>query len=167
MTLRRLLKHLATPRWWALRIFGDDDLAAIEAAVTAAEARHRGELRFALEGPLHPRALWHDLSPRARAVQLFGALGVDRTADRSGILIYVQLLDRRVEILADRGIAARVPQSEWDAICRGMEAAFAAGLWRRGAVDAIARAGALLAAHFPADSDKDKPNALPDAPIVL
>jgi uncharacterized membrane protein len=60
-----------------------------------------------------------------------------------------ELADRRVEILADRGIAARVPQAEWDAICRAMEQAFGAGRWREGALAAVARASELLAEHFP------------------
>lgn len=166
MRLRRLFKHLLIPRWWAHRAFRREDLAAIAAAVSVAEKNHRGELRFAIEGPLHWRALWRGLAPRARAAQLFRQLGVDRTAERSGVLIYVQLVDRRVEILADRGIAACVAQAEWDAVCRGMEQAFRAGAWRRGAVEAVTRAGELLATHFPA-AGGDKPNELPDAPVVL
>lgn len=166
MRLRRLFRHLSIPRWWARRVFTSADLAVVAAAVTAAEKNHRGELRFAIEGPLHGRALWRGLTPRARAFELFRQLGVGRTAERSGILIYVQLVDRRVEILADRGIAERVAQAEWDAVCRGMEQAFRAGEWRRGAVEAVERAGALLAAHFPS-AGNDKPNELPDAPVVL
>ncbi len=165
MNPQRLFKHLSTPRWWALRAFRRADLVAIAEAVTATETRHRGELRVAIEGPLPLRALWRDLPPRERAAQLFTQLGVDRTAEASGILIYVQLVDRRVEILADRGIAERVPQAEWDAICRGMESAFRAGQWREGALAAVARAGELLTTHFPAGDAN--PNELPDAPVVL
>jgi uncharacterized membrane protein len=87
------------------------------------------------------------------------------TEENSGILIYVELADRRVEILADRGIAARVPQAEWDAICREMEEAFRAGQWRQGALAAVAHAGALLAEHFPAG--ERNPNELPDRPLML
>lgn len=165
MKLKRLLTHLLTPRWWALRRFRRADLAAIGAAVAASESRHRGELRFVIEGPLHWRVLWRDLTPRQRAAGLFGQLGVDRTAEASGILIYLQMVDRRVEILADHGIAACVAQAEWDAICRGVETDFHAGRWRDGAIAAAARAGALLTQHFPAATDN--PNELPDAPLVL
>ena len=134
-------------------------------AIGDSERRHRSELRFVIEGALPVAALLQQLSTRERAIDLFSALRVWDTADNSGILIYVQLVDHRVEILADRGINARVAQSEWDAICREMEAAFAAGQWRNGAVSAIARAGDLLARHFPATDDN--PNELPDAPLVL
>ncbi|MCF8198916.1 MAG: TPM domain-containing protein [Sulfuritalea sp.] len=165
MNLTRVLKHLLLPGWFVQRVFARDDLAAIGATIGASEKAHRGELRFVVEGPLSITQLWRDASPRARAVELFSQLGVWDTEENSGILIYVQLVDHRVEILADRGIAARVPQAEWDAICRDMEAGFRAGAWRQGALRAVARAGELLVAHFPAGARN--PNELPDKPIVL
>jgi len=165
MKLLRMLKHLLLPDWWLRRAFGRADLAAIGSAIATSENSHRGELRFVVEGPLPVAALWRGLSPRARAVDLFATLRVWDTEENSGILIYVQLVDRRVEILADRGIAARVAQAEWDAICRTMEADFRSGEWRRGAVQAVARAGALLAQHFPAGDSN--PNELPDQPLML
>lgn len=146
-------------------MFARSDLAAIGDAVTACEKAHRGELRFVVEASLPLTALWRDQAPRARAVDLFSALRVWDTEENSGILIYVHLVDRKVEILADRGIAARVAQADWDAICRGMEQSFAEGQWRQGAVQAVTRAGGLLASHFPARIDN--PNELPDQPLVL
>jgi uncharacterized membrane protein len=122
-------------------------------------------VRFVAEASLAVSALWRELSPRQRAAEVFAAEGVWDTEENSGILIYVLLADRRVEILADRGIAARVPQAEWDAICRDMEQAFRAGQWRQGALQAVARAGELLAAHFPAAASN--PNELPDEPLML
>lgn len=165
MNLTRVLKHLLLPGWFVQRVFSRGDLAAITAAIAASEKAHRGELRFVVEGPLSVTQLWRDTPPRARAVELFSRLRVWDTEQNSGILIYVQLVDHRVEILADRGIAARVPQAEWDAICRAMEADFRAGAWRQGAVRAVARAGELLAAHFPAG--ERNPNELPDKPLRL
>ena len=116
MDVARVLKHLALPGWSLRRAFGSDDLAAIGAAVAASERAHRGELRFVVEGPLPLASLWHGESARQRAAGLFARYRVWDTEENSGILIYVQLADRRVEILADRGIAAKVPQAEWDAI---------------------------------------------------
>ncbi|MCE9570118.1 MAG: TPM domain-containing protein [Rhodocyclales bacterium] len=165
MKLARMFKHLLLPDWWVRRAFARDDLTAIGDAIAACEKSHCGELRFVAEGPLPLSVLWHETSPRTRAVELFSSLRVWDTAENSGILIYVQLVDRKVEILADRGIAARVPQAEWDAICRAMEASFRGGEWRRGALRAVARAGALLASHFPARNHN--PNELPDQPLVL
>ena len=165
MKLPRLLAHLLLPDWWRRRVFSVADLAAIGDAVAAGEKHHRGELRFVVEAALPLPALWRDAPPRQRAAQLFAELQVWDTEENSGILIYVQLADRRVEILADRGIAARVPQAEWDAICRGMEQSFADGRWRQGALQAVTRAGELLASHFPARADN--PNELPDQPLIL
>jgi hypothetical protein len=165
MKLIRLLKHLLLPGWWLRRVFAGGDLAAIGEAIAACEKSHRGELRFVVEGPLHLSALWRGLSPKARAVELFSSLRIWDTAENSGILIYVQLVDRKVEILADRGIAARVAQTEWDVVCRGMEASFRRGDWRGGALQTISRAGDLLASHFPAEDGN--PNELPDQPLVL
>lgn len=165
MNLPRLFKHLLTPSWYALRRFPPVLRDEIAAAVTASERLHRGELRFAAEGPLPLRALLHDLSPRARAIELFSKLRVWDTAENTGILIYLQLVDHHVEILADRGIAARVPQAVWDALCRDLQAAMRAGRCREGALAAIDGATRLLAEHFPATHDN--PNELPDAPHML
>lgn len=165
MDLARILRHLLLPDWWRRRAFTTPDLAAIEAEVAASEARHRGELRFVVEASLAPGALWRGLAARERAAEIFASERVWDTEQNSGILIYVLLADRRVEILADRGIAAKVPQTEWDAICRAMEQAFAAGRWREGALAAARRAGELLAVKFPAGAEN--PNELPDRPVVL
>lgn len=165
MDFKRIFKHLLTPPWLARRQFGAHLLAEIGAAVEVAEAGQRGELRFVVEGPLPLAELWRGRSARQRAAELFGRLGVWDTADNSGILIYVQLVDHRVEICADRGITAKVPQADWDALCRGMETAFKAGDYRGGALAAIHRAGELLTEHFPAG--EKNPNELPDQPLVL
>lgn len=165
MNLQRMLKHLMIPDWLARRGFSASDLVAVTAAIGDSERRHRGELRFVIEGALPVGALLQQITVRQRAIQLFSELRVWDTADNSGVLIYVQLIDRRVEILADRGINALVAQSEWDAICRQMEVAFGAGQWRNGAVNAVTRAGDLLAQHFPAT--ENNPNELPDSPLVI
>jgi uncharacterized membrane protein len=165
MKLSRMLGHLLLPDWWVRRAFAPADLAAIGDAIAAGEQFHRGELRFVVEGPLPLASLWQDSTSRRRAIELFASQRVWDTEENSGILIYVQLVDRRVEILADRGIAARVAQTEWDAICRAMEASFRRGEWRLGALQAVTRAGELLASHFPARANN--PNELPDQPLVL
>ncbi len=165
MDISRLFRHLLTPPWIAARRFGPALSAEIGAAVELAEAGQRGEIRLVVEGPLSFSRLWRGQEARQRAAELFGRLGVWDTEENSGVLIYVQLVDRRVEILADRGIAARVAQSEWDAICRSMEAAFRDGNYRAGALAAIHRASELLTLHFPVSGRN--PNELPDRPLVI
>ena len=161
--MRRALKHLFIPHWVALRPFPQPVLGKIEQAVKASERSHRGEIRFAVEGPLHLAHL--RVSTRERARQVFGQLGVWDTAENSGVLIYVQLVDRKIEIVADRGIAARVEQAEWDAVCRAMERSFKAGDFEAGALQAIQSVTAILARHFP--PGPRNPNELSDKPAVL
>ena len=165
MNLLRFLKHISTPGWIARRPFTPDVLKKIEQAIKTSEQRHDGELRFVVEGPLPLHALVGNETPRARAEELFSQLRVWDTAHNSGVLIYVQLVDRRIEILADRGIASKVAQSEWSAICRAMEKSFKDGRFADAALDAIGRITMLLAKHFP-PLDKN-PNELPDKPVVL
>lgn len=164
MRIRRLLKHLLTPPWLALRRFPPATRKEIEAAVAASERRHRGEIRVAIEGPLALGDLWRDVSPRERAVELFAALRVWDTEENSGVLIYLQWVDHAVEILADRGIAAKVPPAWWETICRDLEASLREGRYREGLLAAIAEVTRLLAAHFPARGVN--PNELPDQPWV-
>ncbi len=140
-------------------------LKRIEAAVAQSECQHRGELRFAIEADLDPRALLKGITPRQRAIEVFSQLRVWDTDENSGVLIYVQLIDRDIEIVADRGINARVAQAEWEAICTRMEAEFRAGRFEAGALAGIGEVTALLARHFPVRDAN--PNELPDRPVVL
>lgn len=166
-----MFKHLLAPPWLARRAFPSAALQAIEAAVKAAEQRHAGELRFVVETGLPLSDLWRDISARVRAAEVFSNLRVWDTQHNSGVLIYVQLIDRSVEIVADRGINARVGQAEWDAICRSMEASFRDRAYLRGALEAVEKIGQLLATHFPMssfiDRSSDTGNELPDQPVLL
>ncbi len=165
MDALRLLRHLFTPHWVVKRAFPRRALKAIERAIRASEKLHDSELRFVVEAGMHPGPLWRGQSVRARAEELFALLRVWDTAHNSGVLIYVQLVDRRIEIVADRGVAARVEQDAWDAICRQMQASFRERRFVEGAQAAIADITALLVQHFPASGDKA--NELPDKPVVL
>jgi uncharacterized membrane protein len=159
----RALKHLLIPDWVARRAFPAGTLRAIERAVKASERRHRGEIRFAIEAGLAPAQL--RLGTRARARQVFAELGVWDTEENSGVLVYVELVDRKIEIVADRGIAHRVSQSEWDAVCRAMEHAFRQNQYEAGALAAIGTITEILARHFPPTGAN--PNELPDKPAVI
>lgn len=165
MRIKRLVRHLFAPRWIVDRAFPRRALDAIGDAIGKSEQTHEGELRFAVEAGLHPRPLWSGQTVRQRADELFGSLRVWDTARNSGVLIYVQLVDRRIEIIADRGIAARVPQQQWDDICRRMEAAFRERRFEAGALVAITEITALLAQHFPPQDYN--PNELPDKAVIL
>ncbi|MFZ5774611.1 MAG: TPM domain-containing protein [Thermodesulfobacteriota bacterium] len=165
MDLTRILKHLLLPQWRVQQAFPKSSLKAIELAVMASETDHDGELRFAIEGGLNLADLLRGMTARQRAVELFARLRVWDTAHNSGVLIYVQLADRRVEILADRGINQRVGAATWQRICGEMQKAFGDDRFEAGAVAGVRAVGKVLAEHFPAR--RENPDELPDAPVVL
>ena len=165
MDLQRILKHLIAPQWIVDRKFPAATMQAIEAAIRESERLHDGELRFAVEGGLNLWLLLHGRTPRARAIEIFSRLRVWDTENNSGVLIYVQVVDRRIEIVADRGINARVEQREWDAIAHRTETAFRSGRYEAGATECLREITALLARHFPPSGVN--PDELPNAPVVL
>ncbi len=165
MNLLRALRHLFATRWGTRRRFPETTLAAIEAAVREVESRHAGEIRFAVETALDLPELWSGLSARERALQVFGELGVWDTAGNNGVLVYVLVADRDVEIVADRAIAARVSTAEWDAVCREVDDQYRAGRFTEGSIAAVHAVGRLLARHFPATGgDRDEQ---PNQPVLL
>jgi uncharacterized membrane protein len=166
MNLGRLVRHVFATHWGTERRFTPSVLADIEASISQVESEHAGEIRFVIETALHPAALWHDLGPRERALQVFSQLRVWDTAQNNGVLIYVLLADRDVEILADRGLAERVPQAEWDEICRAMEQHFRSGDFGRASVAGVQHVGRLLARHFP-NGGGTRANELPNQPVLL
>ncbi|MBI2312204.1 MAG: TPM domain-containing protein [Betaproteobacteria bacterium] len=165
MNLTRILKHLLLPPWIVRRAFPAGAMASIERATREAEEPQLGEIRFVVEATLDFGALLRGQSARERAVEVFSALRVWDTEHNSGVLIYLLLADRDVEIVADRGVAAKVVQEDWEAICSRMEAAFREGKFEAGAIAGIREVGALLARYFPAQGVN--PDELPDRPAVL
>jgi uncharacterized membrane protein len=165
MKFSRILRHLFATRWQTRRKFTPEVLAEIERVIHEVEAKHSGEVRFVVETALDLPELLQDLPPRRRAVELFGQLGVWDTAENNGVLIYVLLADRDVEILADRGIAAKVPQHDWEQVCRDIEGHYRAGRFGQGSIAGIRDVGRLLARHFP--NARGDANELPNQPVLL
>ena len=169
MQFMRLIRHVAASHWRTRLLFPKSTLDAIEQAVARAERTHAGEICFAIETSLAPLHVINDLSPRARALEVFAHLKVWDTEHNNGVLIYVQLADRGVEIVADRGLAGRVHPPEWEAVCRLMEEHFRAGRYQAGSIAGVDAVGTLLARHYPAQGDELAPgrNQLPDRPTLL
>jgi hypothetical protein len=165
MNLKRTFKHLFAPDWLVYRAFPRAALKRIEAAIRQSEAAHRGELRFAVEAGLDLLPLLRGLTPKQRALDVFSRLRVWDTDENSGVLIYVQLVDRDIEIVADRGISAKVGQAQWEAICNRMEEAFRARRFEEGTLEGIREITALLGRHFPPRGVNL--NELTDKPTVL
>ena len=162
----RWIRHLFLDHFASARAFPRATLEAIERGVADQEKRHRGELRVAIEGGLPLQALATGRAARERAIELFTRLRVWDTDDNAGVLIYLLLADRRVEIVADRGIHARVGDIAWETICGAMQQEFAAGRFEAGMLTGLAAVSDLLAQHFP-PKKSGNPNELPDAPVVL
>jgi len=167
MRIGRLLKHFAATPGALRRAFPPDVAQRIGAAITRTEATHSGEIRFALEAALPWSYLRRDAPVRQRALMVFSKLRVWDTEHNNGVLLYVDLADRAVEIIADRGIAGKVPNPEWDAICGALRERFRRGEYEAGAVTAIEAIGAVLERHFPLAPGAVKSNELPDAPVEL
>ena len=169
MQLGRLLRHVVATHWRTRMLFPASTLDAIEEAIGRAERAHGGEIRFAIETSLTPLHVLAELTPRARALEVFAQLRVWDTEANNGVLIYIQLADHSVEIVADRGVARRVGQAEWDGVCRMMEEHFRAGRFKIGSIAGVDAVGALLARHFPAQVFRQSPagNQLPDRPTLL
>jgi uncharacterized membrane protein len=167
MDWHRLFRHLASTRGKLARLFPVQALEAVERAVAESELSHGGEIRVAIEASLEPAEIRAGKSPRQRALEVFAALGVWDTEANNGVLIFVLLADRDVEIVADRGFNGRVSAEEWAAVCHTMEEKFRAGQYERGVVDGVLEAGRLLAQHFPPLPGGRDEDELPNRPALL
>jgi uncharacterized membrane protein len=161
----RYWRHTATDHGSLRRAFPASELDRIQAAIAAGEKNHGGQVVFAVEPALPLGRVHKRVTPRERALEVFGLLRVWDTEHNNGVLIYLLLADRDVEIVADRGIAKSVADEQWRAICAGIESASAVGKHADGVIAGIGAVSALLGEHFP---DRDgSGNELPDKPVVL
>ena len=165
MNIKRIMKHLLTTRGQVKQAFPRSTLIVIENAIKASETAHVGEIRFAVEGALDGVPLFKGQSARERAIDLFSQLRVWDTQHNNGLLIYLLLADRAVEIVADRGIHEKVSSQDWIKICQQMETAFRQSSYESGVVSGIEAVTQHLVQHFPAGGQNG--NELPDKPVVL
>ena len=165
MGLKRIMQHLSSRRTAVRRVFPSRTLEAIERTIRETEAQHDGQIRFVVEAALDSAPLLAGQSARERAIEVFSELRVWDTEHNNGVLIYLLLADRDVEIVADRGIHVKLGTEIWEAICREMEAAFRNGQFEAGALAGIRAVGEHLARHFPVQGGKL--NEMPDRPVVL
>ena len=165
MGIKRIGKHLLEHHWRVRRIFPPKVLVAIERAIKAGEATHSGQVRFVVEGALDGVPLFKNQSARDRALDIFSHLRIWDTAHNNGVLIYLLLADRKVEIVADRGIDAHVGREGWRKICADMERDFKAGNFEAGVIKGIEAVSRQLAVYFPPQPGER--NELPDKPVMM
>ena len=165
MNIQRIWHHFVMTQERVNRAFSRATLSVIERAIKASETAHVGELRFVVEGALDTFPLFGGQSARERALELFSKLRIWDTEHNSGVLIYLLLADRQVEIVADRGIHAKAGTHTWATICASMELAFKKSNFEDGAIQGIQAVTRQLTEHFPAGAGNR--NELPDKPLVL
>ncbi len=164
----RFLRHLFSTPWHIGRYFSPTILKEIERAINLSETKHLGEIRFVIEADLNPLEILFNKTPKKRALELFSQLRIWDTEHNNGVLVYICLADRDVEIVADRGIHQRVGDTGWELICQIMEKNFRVGAFETGALQGIALVGEALTQHFPAGVDpKTSRNELPNAPLII
>ena len=169
----RILRHLWRDTQDAKRAVPPDVLHKLTRRVTASERMHTGQIRICVEASLPMSYLWR-LGPhtgihqlvRQRALMLFGKLRVWDTEHNNGVLVYLQLAERAIEIVADRGLSRHVPAGDWQAMTQRMGAAFAEGRFEDGLTQALEEVTALLVLHFPPVEGEVRTNELPDAPVL-
>ena len=165
MNFKRIIKHLLMTKWQVNKSFSIATLNAIEEEIKSSETHHSGEIRFVIEAALDGMPLYKGQSAKERALEVFSQLRIWDTEHNNGLLIYLLLADRAVEIVADRGIHKKVGNEEWQNICATMENDFKQGNFKGGAIIGITAVTQQLAKHFPATTaDSDE---LPNAPVVM
>lgn len=166
MSLTRIVRHLSAGQWLLRRTLPAATLTAIEQAIQQSETSHSGEICIAVECALNTLALIRNQTARERALEVFSRLRVWDTEQNNGVLIYLLLADRDVEIIVDQGIHAKVSNKEWGNICHIMESAFSQQQFEAGLIQGIHAISQHLETHFPYDPNKDK-NELTNKPTIL
>ncbi len=166
MNIKRIIKHLSVGHAALRRSFPRTALENIERTISEVEQTHAGQIRFAVEHALELSPLLAGQSARERAIEVFSKLRVWDTEHNNGVLIYLLLADRDVEIVADRGIHVKLGPAVWEQVCQEMETAFRQGKFEQGVIAGIRNVGAHLAQHFP-QVGENKINELPDQPVMF
>jgi len=161
----RLLRHLRSTRTTARRAFPSTTLKAIQASIGEGEQRHRAQVRVIVEAALSLGAVRRGESARQRAHELFSHYRIWDTEENSGVLIYLNLADHRVEIVTDRTVGRALKRADWESVCSTMTRSFASGIYHDGALEGLAQLNRLLALHFPQTSQHK--NEISNRPLML
>jgi uncharacterized membrane protein len=162
----RILRHRWRDESDTRRAIPPEVLQRLAERVAASEQRHGGEIRIYVEAGMPLSYLWRDATPRERAIAIFGKLRVWDTEQNNGVLIYLLLAEHAIEVVADRGLARHVPDTQWREIVAHMRDAFRAGRYEDGLAQAVDEVTALLVRHYPAAPGAANANELPDAPVL-
>lgn len=163
---KRLWQHWLHPKFRVERYFPTSDLKRISRDISLSEQNHQGQIRFVIESRYPSNAVIQGLEPRTRAWQWFGELGVWDTEMNSGVLIYISFADRVVEIVADRGIAAKVSPENWQHTCQVMRESFKQGAFVSGLESGLKEVNQILTTYLPNTGNGHSENELSDEVIL-
>ncbi len=165
MNIARIIKHLLHPPWLVRFKFPPASLHKIEASIHQSENQHSGEIRFAVESSLGFFQLLQGTPCFNRAVDVFSELRIWDTEQNNGVLIFLLLADRKVEIIADRGLNNEIAESEWQHICQLMENSFRKHEFEAGVIKGVNEITQLLIKHSPIQEEKS--NELSNKPVII
>jgi uncharacterized membrane protein YgcG len=167
--ISRAWRHVKTTKAQGKKAFPSATLAAIQAIIADGENKHRAEVRLIVEPSLDLAAIVSNMTSRERAGELFTDYRIWDTEENCGVLIYINLADHQVEIIADRGIARLIPNDHWQAVCKTMTDGFAQALYHDSALNGLTQLNAILKKYFPEgeSANSPQPNQLSNQPILL
>jgi len=163
--LTRCLRHMFTTGFAVRRAFPKPTLEAIQASIASGEKIHRAQVRLAIEPALALPDLLHGMSARQRARDLFAHYRIWDTEENCGILIYINLADHKVEILADRAVGRALGANEWRQICNTMTQGFSEGKFHESTLAGLQQLNNLLGTNFPSSGSTS--NELSNRPLIL
>ncbi|SDP70312.1 TLP18.3, Psb32 and MOLO-1 founding protein of phosphatase [Rhodoferax sp. OV413] len=165
-TVLRILQHSSLGAADVRRAVPPALLERLGQRVSASEQRHTGEIRIYVEAGLPLSYLWRDAAARERAVMLFGKLRVWDTEHNNGVLIYLLLAERSIELVADRGLNQRISAPEWQAMVKHLGTALQASHYEEGLTQALEEVSAALVQYFPLQAGQLRSNELPNLPLL-
>jgi uncharacterized membrane protein len=163
-SLKRWFKHFFYISS-AHRFFNKKDRLEIAQAVQQAEKGHVGEIQVVIEGHIPCSQAYHQ-NTRLRAQQLFAELGVWDTELNSGVLLYLNLCERKVEIVIDRGLKNATQAETWNEICQNIIVNLTQKQYLRAVTKGVDDIGQVLNQYY-VESDLHNQNELPNEPIIL
>jgi uncharacterized membrane protein len=164
--LKRAWRHLTTTKAEGKRLFPPETLTTIQSVIAAGEAMHRAEVRVIVEPALTLNEVLSGMTSRQRASELFTLYRIWDTDENCGVLIYINLADHQVEIIADRGLGNRISPEDWQYVCATMTNGFAQGEYHDSVIAGLRQLNELLKRRFP-DTSATQFDQLSNLPILL
>ena len=167
MDWSRMTRHFMASQRGTHKLFSPETMQRLQQVIADGEATHRGEVRLIVESALPLRKVRRGMTTRQRALDLFGTFRVWDTEENNGVLLYINVADQRLEIIADRAASRRIGDPHWQTVCGLARSSFKQGEFEQGLVQALESIHDALATAFPAERGTPRKNELPDAPTVI